>query len=516
MRQLYSVFFAMLFSLMCLCSTAQDVTLVSAATSLSSDDPNATCFSLTPVNSIHVAGAVWNNETVDLTQNFTVTTKLYFGASDAAADGLAFVLQTNGSGTIGIDGGGLGYWQIPGPSFVIEFDTWQNLEAHFLTGDPAQDHIAFIKNADPFHGTGNTLQGPTAFASNIEDGLWHDAVFSWDAVLKRMSVTIFGTTYSYDGDIVNTIFGGNSQVYWGFTAGTGSIPGNMHGVCLTTPPPPPVDCGPLRTQTPGGWGAEPHGNNPGKYLHDHFASAFPTGLMVGIEPGYSVTFTSAQAITDYLPAGGNAKALTKDYTNPLTAELKNVLVNHLVALTLSVGFDADDADFGSGGVELGDMIIGSGAFAGWTVSNFLAEANKVLGGGTSSYTVQQVLETAGAINENYVDGKMDGGYLDCPEENQTGRMSQRRAISEISAVGAFGVQPNPTTGSFELRMNGKQPGVAQVQITNANGALVQSRTLTLNSGQSVRFDLSGQKAGLYIVRLITEQGVQTQKVIVQK
>lgn len=179
--------------------------------------------------------------------------------------------------------------------------------------------------------------------------------------------------------------------------------------------PPPPDCDTLRTQTPGGWGADPSGNNPGTYLHANFGTVFPTGLAVGCYPGdYYVRVTSAQAITNLLPTGGKAAVLTSNYTNP--AEIKNVLVGHLIALSLSVGFDAADADFGQGGVNLNDMVINSGVFKGWTVSAFLAEANKVLGGCSSAYKIEDVLTTATAINENYVDGKVDNGYLVCPEE----------------------------------------------------------------------------------------------------
>src|SRR4030095_10616905 len=54
-----------------------------------------------------------------------------------------------------------------------------------------------------------------------------------------------------------------------------------------------VDCGELRTVTPGGWGSKPHGNNPGKYLHDNFAAAFPNGVTIGCAPdNFWVKFTS--------------------------------------------------------------------------------------------------------------------------------------------------------------------------------------------------------------------------------
>jgi hypothetical protein len=179
------------------------------------------------------------------------------------------------------------------------------------------------------------------------------------------------------------------------------------------PPPPPGDCDTLRTNTPGGWGAQPSGNNAGAYLHMHFDNVFTSGLTVGCYPGnYYVRLTSAQAITDLLPTGGQAAVLTSSLTNP--SAIKNVLVGHLVALKLSVGFDANDPDFGQGGVTLGAMQIGSGVFENMTVAEFIAAADKVLGGCSSDYTPTQILETATAINENYIDGLIDNGFLVCP------------------------------------------------------------------------------------------------------
>lgn len=187
--------------------------------------------------------------------------------------------------------------------------------------------------------------------------------------------------------------------------------------CLPPPPPPPQDCGQLRTQTPGGWGSEPHGQNPGTYLHANFDDVFPSGLSVGSFPDYHVTFENARDITDYLPAGGPAKKLSRNYLNPSTFALKNNLVNHLVALTLSVKFDAADGSFGTAGIPLGNMEISSGAFAGMTVNDFLVIANQVLGGTNSSFSTQDVLSTATSINENYVDGKKDNHFLVCPDNN---------------------------------------------------------------------------------------------------
>lgn len=172
-------------------------------------------------------------------------------------------------------------------------------------------------------------------------------------------------------------------------------------------------CGQLRTQTQGGWGATPSGNNPGTYLHKNFHEAFGDYLTVGCYPNnYYVKLTSAQAITDLLPTGGKGAALTASYTDP--ASLKNVLVGQLVALKLSIGFDVLDASFGQSNVPLGDMIINSGPFKGYTVFEFLALGEQVLGGCNTAFTAQQIVDTATAINENFDNGSTDKGFLTCP------------------------------------------------------------------------------------------------------
>jgi len=156
----------------------------------------------------------------------------------------------------------------------------------------------------------------------------------------------------------------------------------------------------------------PAGNNPGAYLHANFAAAFPGGLMVGCSPSYNITLTSAQAITNLLPTGGTPAVLKSNYTN--SASIKNELVGQVVSLSLSVGFDIYDPSFGPATIALGDMKIGSGTFAGWTVKDFLAEANKVLGGCDTTYTPQQIEDTIDKINKNYDDGTVNQGFLVCP------------------------------------------------------------------------------------------------------
>jgi len=166
----------------------------------------------------------------------------------------------------------------------------------------------------------------------------------------------------------------------------------------------------FKTFTQGGWGTNPHGNNPGTYQFKNFAAAFPNGLTLGCTT-YTMTLTSAQAVCDFLPCGGPAKALTANYTNPTS--LKNVLAGQLVALSLSVGFDKWDPAFAGSPLNLGTLTVASGPFKGMTVNAVLAEANQALGGCQSKFSIADLVSILSAINENFDNGNTNNGILNC-------------------------------------------------------------------------------------------------------
>ena len=175
------------------------------------------------------------------------------------------------------------------------------------------------------------------------------------------------------------------------------------------------DCGQFRTQSQGGWGVRPVGENPGNYLHDHFATAFASGVLIGCQNGgYTVYFSSAQSVTEFLPAGGTASVLSQNAIDPAAKSIDNVLIGQVAALAINVGFDYNDPDFGIAEENLGNLVISSGPFSGLSVIQFLGIANEVLGGCNSNYTASAINETAAMINGNFIDGTMDGGFVTCP------------------------------------------------------------------------------------------------------
>lgn len=59
---------------------------------------------------------------------------------------------------------------------------------------------------------------------NIEDSLWHDAVFSWNASTRTLSYSLDGVAIdSKTYDVVATDWTGNPNGYFGFTGGTGTL-----------------------------------------------------------------------------------------------------------------------------------------------------------------------------------------------------------------------------------------------------------------------------------------------------
>lgn len=190
----------------------------------------ANCYTITS-NLAFQGGTVWYANQLDLTTAFSLEFRMNFGNNDATgADGMVFVLQTVGTAALGNAGAGMGF-QGFNPSFGIEFDTFSNPE----TADMSADHVAFLRNGDVNHNSSNNLAGPiqaNLTNTNIEDGQDHIIKIIWNPQAQIVSLYFdCALRLTQQVNLINTIFSGNSDVYWGFTGATGTYT-NQQSVCL--------------------------------------------------------------------------------------------------------------------------------------------------------------------------------------------------------------------------------------------------------------------------------------------
>lgn len=288
----------------------------------------------------------------------------------------------------------------------------------------ANVHVGFAWNDYPGYGQGNNAPIPGDFAYNFEaeEGEAVEehtfAIPFTDLGLEHGECDVLVLIFAHA--TVALLDGGGSiiqtETAWGgdhlYNPGTPEWYGNYayRLKCCEE------EDGGFRTQTQGGWGTICHGQNPGCYRDEWFDIAFPDGLTIGCEAGYTMIFTSSEAVQEFLPNGGKPGVLESDYVNPTGKTEAGVLAGQLLAASLTLGFDATDPDFAESPDLLADQVLcGTGtAFDGWTVGDLVYEANVVLGDCESDYEPGEISEALTIVNENYVDGEVDNGYICAP------------------------------------------------------------------------------------------------------
>ena len=165
-------------------------------------------------------GAIWAPQKKDRTKDFIIKSEVFFGipSKGDGADGMAFVMHNtcrNIGGKQTMGGKDMGYKDIS-PSIIVELDSYLN------SSDPNDRHIGILRNGNSDHTAPGSIP-PVPFVNTLKDGVWHSFNIEWIAATHRLNVyfdDIFITSLAED--IVNTVFNGKNEVFWGFTASTGS------------------------------------------------------------------------------------------------------------------------------------------------------------------------------------------------------------------------------------------------------------------------------------------------------
>lgn len=276
----------------------------------------------------------------------------------------------------------------------------------------------------------------------------------------------------------------------------------------------------FRTQTQGGWGSTPSGNNPGTYLANNFATCFPNGITVGCSTtGRTLKLTSAQAVDAFLPSSGVPTALTQNWTNPGSL-LNNTLAGQVVALTISVTLDQCIASYSSSSSSLACLVITSGPLVGKTVQEALTIGNQILGGCyTGTLTASQINAILTSINESYVNGISTGSYLTCnPDASCT---TGKTDVAEIGVLmPAFEVQvyPNPTEGSIVIQYVLPEAATISAIIRSIDGkevARILDQQEQSEGNYTLTFDGDHLPNGMYLYEISTNANRVVGKILKQ-
>ena len=220
----YTIFIALLFAFY-LKSSAQAFIIPPAGGRNDASAISCDYYQVTP-NITFQQGAIWYNQQLNLNNAFDYKFDIFFGVNNGlGADGMTFVIQNQNQaqGPGGTVGSQLGYGTFPGKSIGIEYDTHNNGPGAPY-GDIAQHHIAIDTSGVQFP----PIAGPVAALASgavLDDGAWHTTEIVWAPATQTMTIYFDGAqrlTYTFAGGLANTLFGGQTLLYWGWTGASGS------------------------------------------------------------------------------------------------------------------------------------------------------------------------------------------------------------------------------------------------------------------------------------------------------
>jgi hypothetical protein len=86
----------------------------------------------------------------------------------------------------------------------------------------------------------------------------------------------------------------------------------------------------------------------------------------------------------------------------------------------------------------------------------------------------------------------------------------------LLGVSKLQIYPNPSFGQFTLQLNDLKASKAQIVLMDQNGRTIEQRSIQLINGQqSVIYNTRKFASGMYTVKVVSEDGVHTSKVVIQ-
>lgn len=232
---------------------------------------------------------------------------------------------------------------------------------------------------------------------------------------------------------------------------------------------------------------------------------------VKVEEGASITFTASDINLEELKVEkGNSPVTTNVYFSTCAS----------VRVRNKVDIDAD-ARVNVGGPKV-NVYVGDG----------MSDDVKFYVKGEDTYVTVNIMIPKGKL-------KVSGGYEMCIMTgwfiveklesegknitwNKYGCVPFAPARSSIVSItpGSKGqlnlnAYPNPSGGLFTVKLN--TTSKTSLLVINANGRIIERRVIPAGAAnQTIPFNLGRQAPGIYTIRIVTSEGVQTSKIIIQR
>ena len=86
----------------------------------------------------------------------------------------------------------------------------------------------------------------------------------------------------------------------------------------------------------------------------------------------------------------------------------------------------------------------------------------------------------------------------------------------LSQAKKITIYPNPATDRFTLQLSNYKPGKAEIVLTNQSGQIVERHSINVSSSiNNTVFSMDKKATGICFVKVITAEGVQVRKVVIQ-
>jgi hypothetical protein len=158
------------------------------------------------------AGAIWAHHPLRLDRSFTVQFTFSLRAAHRVppqADGIAFVIQTDGRHALGANGGSIGYQGLHGVASVVQ--TWIN------------NHVGFSLDGNPYDAPAAPADLGAATLVVGEETVTYDSASHVLAMTGRLKVDGVGYDIGDSRDVDLVALLGASEAFMGFTGGTGAV-----------------------------------------------------------------------------------------------------------------------------------------------------------------------------------------------------------------------------------------------------------------------------------------------------